>query len=71
MNEELTREEIGEYLRNMRKSTKQTAVKFSYGIGVTHSSYTKWELGKSLPRDPEALIISVRNYVKSQIRKGA
>lgn len=70
-NEDLTPEEIGEFLKHMRKSIKYTQTRFADELGVRAASIGHWEKGRYIPRDCNRVIESVRVLVKQKIREGA
>ncbi|MFY0760229.1 helix-turn-helix transcriptional regulator [Metabacillus dongyingensis] len=71
MNEELTAEEFGEFLRYMRTSINMNQGRFADELGVRRSNYNKLENGKHMPKKCDRLINSVRVLVKQKIREGA
>ncbi|OHR73970.1 hypothetical protein HMPREF3291_05135 [Bacillus sp. HMSC76G11] len=71
MKEELTAEEIGEFLTYMRLSINMKQGSFADELGIRRSDYNVWENGKFRPRHYERVIHSVRVLVKQKIREGA
>lgn len=69
--EDLTSEEIGEFLKYMRKSINYTQTRFAEELGVRPASIGHWEKGRYMPKNRGKIINSVRVLVKQKIREGA
>lgn len=65
--EEITKEDLSDFLKFMRESIKYNKLKFSQLIGIDYTSYRNWENGKFMTRDEDTLsnlIYTVRTVVK-------
>lgn len=65
--EEITKEELSDFLKFMRGSIKYNRLKFSQLIGIDYTRYRNWENGKFMTRDEDTLsnlIHTVRTVVK-------
>ncbi|MDX8288863.1 helix-turn-helix transcriptional regulator [Metabacillus indicus] len=69
--EQLTAEEIGEFLTNMRKAINFPQHLFAEELGIRRSTYCNYEKGRYKPKDYQILLSSVRTLVKQKIKDGA
>lgn len=68
--DEITKEELSDFLKFMRKSVNMTQINFAKAIGIAQNQYSRWENGQFKPRNVDAVIEKVRNLVK-EIKRSA
>ena len=67
--ENLTKQEIGEYIRNMRKAASLTQVQLAALMGVNVKRISEYERANRQPPHPKQFVEKLREVVCQQIRK--
>lgn len=67
---EVSREELAEYLVNMRTSIGYNRPNFAKLLGINNSTLWEYENMGYYPMDVYALIVTVRERVRDVLRKG-
>jgi transcriptional regulator with XRE-family HTH domain len=61
--DELTKDDLSEFLLFMHGSVRMTQAQFAEALGVAQRVYGRWENGEAFPQDVYPLITTVRTVV--------
>jgi DNA-binding transcriptional regulator YiaG len=67
--EPISREDLAEYIKNMRQTLGMNMTQFSKLTGISTQTLTKWERQEVYPKNIQASINKIRQSVRVEIER--